>query len=186
MTPESKARVRIDQKLAQAGWAVQDLRALNLSAGLGVAVREFPTDTGPADYQLFVDRQPVGVIEAKRDEAGENITATETQTARYANATLKWRVETTPLPFLFESTAQIVRFTDGRDPAPRSREIFQFFRPEQLAIWLAQPDNSASNSKPADAMKKDENTKPADAMKKDDATKPADAMKKDDATKKSQ
>ncbi|MCL1465369.1 hypothetical protein [Argonema galeatum] len=44
----------------------------------------------------------------------------------------------------------------------------------------------ASNSKPADAMKKDDATKPADAMKKDDATKPADAMKKDDATKKSQ
>lgn len=44
------------------------------------------------------------------------------------------------LPFLFESTAQIVRFTDGRDPAPRSREIFHFFRPEQLANWLAQPD----------------------------------------------
>ena len=140
MTPEAKARESIDRKLTQAGWLVQDRQTLNLGAGLGVAVREYPTDTGPADYALFVDREAVGVIEAKRDEAGENITATEAQTARYANATLKWRLKTTPLPFLFESTAQIVRFTDGRDPAPRSREVFSFFRPEQLATWLAQPD----------------------------------------------
>jgi type I restriction enzyme R subunit len=130
MTPETKARQQIDKKLEQAGWAIQDLKDLNLGAALGVAVREYPTDTGPADYVLFVNREAAGVIEAKRDEAGENLTVAENQTARYANATLKWRVQTTPLPFLFEATSQIIRFTDGRDPAPRSREIFHFFRPE--------------------------------------------------------
>ena len=140
MTPETKARQIIDAKLAAAGWLVQDVGQLNLGAASGVAVREYPTDSGPADYVLFVSRRPVGIIEAKRDEAGENITVAEGQTARYANATLKWRVDTAPLRFLFESTAQITRFTDGRDPAPRSREVFHFFRPEQLAAWLAQPD----------------------------------------------
>ena len=75
MTPEAKARQQIDDKLARAGWVVQDMKALNLGAATGVAVREYPTDTGPADYVLFVDRRAVGVIEAKRDEAGENITA---------------------------------------------------------------------------------------------------------------
>lgn len=60
MTPEAKARQVIDQKLEQAGWVVQDLKQLNLAAGLGVAVREYPTDTGPADYVLFVDRQASG------------------------------------------------------------------------------------------------------------------------------
>ncbi len=140
MTPEAKAREVIDAKLAEAGWQVQDLRGLNLGAARGVAVREFPTDSGPADYVLFVDRQPAGVIEAKRDEAGQNITIAEGQTARYAGAVLKWRVGTAALPFLFQSTAQLIRFTDGRDPVPRSREIFHFFRPEQLARWLAEPD----------------------------------------------
>jgi type I restriction enzyme R subunit len=139
MTPETKARQQIDERLTQAGWVVQDMKQLNLAASLGVVVREFPTDTGPADYVLFVGREAVGVIEAKRDEAGENITVAETQTLRYANAILKWRVKTAPLPFLFESTAQIIRFTDGRDPTPRSRELFQFFKPAQLAEWLAQP-----------------------------------------------
>jgi len=140
MTPEAKARQHIDQKLEQAGWIIQDFKQLNLGAAQGVAVREYPTDTGPADYVLFVKREAVGVIEAKRDEAGENLTVTEKQTERYANATLKWRLLTTPLPFLFESTGQIIRFTDGRDPAPRSRETFHFFKPEQLADWLSQPE----------------------------------------------
>jgi len=140
MTPEAKARQLIDVKLAQAGWVIQDMKQLNLSAGVGVAVREYPTDSGPADYVLFVNRQAVGVIEAKKDDAGENITATERQTERYATANLKWRKDSTPLRFLFEATGQIVRFTDNADPAPRSREIFHFFKPETLATWLAQPD----------------------------------------------
>ena len=140
MTPEAKARETIDAKLAQAGWLVQDMKELNPGAGLGIAVREYPTDTGPADYVLFVNRQAVGVIEAKRDDAGVNLTDTEAQTARYANATLKWRKDNTPLPFLFEATGQIIRFTDGRDPTSRSRETFHFFQPVQLREWLAQPD----------------------------------------------
>ncbi len=140
MTPESKARQRIDQKLEQSGWVVQDMKQLNLSAGTGVAVREYPTDTGPADYVLFINRNAVGVIEAKKDSAGENLTVTENQTERYANATLKWRKDSTPLRFLFEATGQIIRFTDGTDPVPRSREIFHFFKPVTLATWLAQTE----------------------------------------------
>ncbi|TWI10320.1 type I restriction-modification enzyme R subunit C-terminal domain-containing protein [Aerolutibacter ruishenii] len=140
MTPEAKARLLIDQKLETAGWVVQDQKDLNLGAGQGVAVREYPTDTGPADYLLFVDRQPVGVIEAKRDEAGHNLSVHETQTERYANATLKWRKGGTPLRFLYEGTGQIIYFTDGADPAPRARELFHFFRPQTLADWAAEPD----------------------------------------------
>ena len=140
MTPEIKARQLIDQKLEQAGWVIQDMKALNLGASLGVAVREYPTDTGPADYVLFVKRQAVGVIEAKKDSAAENLTAVEQQTERYATATLKWRTDQTPLRFLYQATGQIIRFTDNADPAPRSREIFHFFRPESLAEWTEQPD----------------------------------------------
>ncbi len=140
MTPESEARQQIDQKLQQAGWVIQDMKQLNLGAARGVAVREFPTDSGPADYVLFVDRVSVGVIEAKKDGAGANLTVTESQTERYANATLKHRQDNAPLRFLFEATGKIIRFTDGADPVPRSREIFHFFKPETLAAWLAQPE----------------------------------------------
>lgn len=91
-------------------------------------------------YVLFVDRVSVGVIEAKKDGAGANLTVTESQTERYASATLKHRKDNIPLRFLFEATGQIIRFTDGADPVPRSREIFHFFKPETLAAWLAQPE----------------------------------------------
>lgn len=138
MSPESQARQLIDDELAQAGWQLQDVKTLNPGAAFGVAIREYPTDTGPADYVLLVNRQPVGVIEAKRDEAGETLTVAESQTERYATSHLKWRTNRSPLTFLFEATGQIIRFTDGRDPLPRSREVFNFFRPEQLAEWLAQ------------------------------------------------
>ncbi|MCG2716617.1 MAG: type III restriction endonuclease subunit R, partial [Candidatus Marinimicrobia bacterium] len=62
MTPEEPARQHIDQLLMQSGWSIQDVKAINLGAGLGIAVREFPTDAGPADYMLFIDRKAVGVI----------------------------------------------------------------------------------------------------------------------------
>lgn len=53
ISPEQKARQRIDATLERAGWVVQDYKAVNLYAGLGVAVRELPTGSGPADYVLL-------------------------------------------------------------------------------------------------------------------------------------
>ena len=134
--PEQKARDRIDALLRQAGWAVQS--KVDFSAGLGVAVREYQTDVGPADYLLFVDRKAVGVIEAKREEEGQHLTAHEAQTEGYASARLKWVNNKEPLPFLYESTGIVTRFTDARDPKPRSREVFSFHRPETLKTWLAE------------------------------------------------
>ena len=118
---EQIARDKIDEMLKLAGWTVQDKTKINLNDGIGQAIREYQTDVGPADYVLFVDKKAVGVIEAKREEAGEKITAVEDQTEGYANAKLKWVNNSEPLPFLYESTGVITRFTDGRDPKPRSR-----------------------------------------------------------------
>jgi|SRR5271166_2959303 len=69
ITPEDRARENIDKLLSDAGWVVQDKRATNLSAGRGVSVREFPLKPGhgEADYLLFVDGAPVGVVEAKKE-----------------------------------------------------------------------------------------------------------------------
>lgn len=133
LTPEQIARARIDSKLEQAGWAIQNYREINLGASLGVAVREHPTDTGPADYLLYVNRQPVGVIEAKKDQT--ILTAHEAQTARYATSKLKFSKVENPLVFLFEATGLMIHFTDLRDPAPRAREVFHFFKPETLHSW---------------------------------------------------
>lgn len=108
---------------------------LDFSVGLGVAVREYQTDIGPADYVLFADRQAVGVVEAKPDNWGVRLISVEEQSEGYANAKLKWVTNSEPLPFLYESTAQVTRFTNARDPHPRSREVFTFHRPETLKSW---------------------------------------------------
>ncbi|MGZ5051576.1 MAG: DEAD/DEAH box helicase family protein [Methylobacter sp.] len=136
--PEQKARDTIDALLKQSGWTVQSTKKIDLNAGLGQAVREYQTDIGPADYVLFVNKKAVGVIEAKKEDLGHKITEVETQTAGYAAAKLKWISNKEPLPFLYESTGVITRFTDGRDPKPRLREIFSFHRPETLKEWLSQ------------------------------------------------
>ena len=48
-TPEELARENIDQQLTACGWTVQSRNAMNLYASRGVAVREFPLETGEAD-----------------------------------------------------------------------------------------------------------------------------------------
>jgi type I restriction enzyme R subunit len=116
--PEQVARDRIDSLLSASGWAVQDKKDINFNAGPGIAVREYQTDVGPADYVLFIDKQAVGVIEAKKAELGQNITTVEYQTESYAAAKLKWVDSQKPLPFLYESTGTLNRFTDARDPKP--------------------------------------------------------------------
>ncbi len=138
--PEQIARDAIDAQLRASGWAVQAKDAVNFHECEGQAVREYITDSGPADYVLFVDGKPVGVIEAKKETLGHKITAVEDQTADYAAAKLKYIQPTgVPLPFLYEATGVITRFTDQRDPKPRSREIFSFHRPETLRACLAAP-----------------------------------------------
>ena len=134
-TPEQAARDKIDTMLEQAGWKVQSKKKIDFSAGLGIAVREYQTDIGPADYLLFIDKKPIGVVEAKPKKRGHNITTVEEQSASYASAKLKWLNNTEPLPFVYESTGVLTRFTNGWDPKPRSREVFNFPRPETMQDW---------------------------------------------------
>jgi type I restriction enzyme R subunit len=133
--PEQIARDRIDQKLRLAGWVIQDKKKLDFSAALGIAVKEYQTEVGPADYVLFVDRTPVGVIEAKKEEEGQNLTVVEDQSGAYAASKLKY-FNNEPLPFIYESTGVVTRFTNTRDPKPRAKNIFSFHRPETIKQQL--------------------------------------------------
>ena len=147
MTPEEQARIKIDERLIRSGWVIQDLRQVNPMASLGVAVREYPTSTGPVDYALFVGGKPVGVVEAKKDDAGENITVVEGQSGRYANSTFKYVQIDYRIRFAYEATGQLTRFTDYDDQKYRSRTVFSFHRPETLKALLAQQDTVRNNMK---------------------------------------
>ena len=134
--PEQIARDLIDKHLLESGWIVQDKSNINLGNGLGIAIKEYQTNVGPADYILFLDKKPIGIIEAKKKEAGVNlVTDVENQSTDYATAKLKY-LNNDPLPFVYESTGEITRFTDYRDPKPRSRNVFTFHKPETFAKWL--------------------------------------------------
>ncbi len=138
MPPEQKARVSIDALLVAAGWHVCNVSDANIHASTGVAIREFPLNSGFgfADYLLYVNGKACGVIEAKKQ--GATLTGVELQSGRYAQglptALPAWR---RPLPFVWESTGIETHFTNGLDPEPRARAVFAFFRPELLVQWLA-------------------------------------------------
>lgn len=133
--PEQIARDRIDRMLLDAGWVVQSKKHVNFSAGLGIAIREYQTSIGPADYVLFVSQQPVGLIEAKKEDEGHRLTVVEDQSADYATAQLKYFKNSEGLKYIYESTGVLTRFTNYSDPKPRGRNIFSFHRPETLQEW---------------------------------------------------
>ncbi len=135
--PEQIARDTIDKLLRSAGWAIQSAKKINWNESLGIAIKEYQTDVGPADYVLFVDRKPVGIIEAKKEEVGQNLSSIEEQSSGYANAKLKY-LNNDPLRFVYESTGVLTRFTNYQDPKPRARELFSFHTPKTLLLWSKQ------------------------------------------------
>ena len=135
MNPEDKARQDIDKMLTDSGWVIQDYDDRNLSAGLGVAVREYPLSKVHADYALFIDSQPVGVIEAKK--YGHTLSGVVEQSEKYLDG-LYEKFINSPIkpPFSYETTGIETMFADRRDPHYRSRYVFAFHRPELLQEWL--------------------------------------------------
>ena len=136
--PEERARVLIDQQLSQAGWHVCDRKDIDLVNHAGNAVREVIMDKGHgrADYLLYLNGEVVGVIEAK--PVGTSLAGVEWQSAMYAvglpeayraMAVLKDE----RLPFVYEASGSETRFTNGFDPFPKARKIFNFQTPETLA-----------------------------------------------------
>jgi type I restriction enzyme R subunit len=111
--PEQLARDRIDQQLIACGWIVQNKSSVNLHAGTGIAVREYHTNIRPADYVLFIDGKPAGLIEAKRKEEGVHLTVHDEQSKDYAESRLKY-FKNDALPFVYESTGELKQEIESR------------------------------------------------------------------------
>lgn len=134
-TPESEARIIIDKKLVESGYIIQDMKTLNPNASLGVVVREFPTESGPVDYLIFVEGKPIGVIEAKADDKGEVLLSVSEQAKRYTESGLKYSKKQFKLRFAYVATGVRTCFCDYGDDA-RTREVFSFHKPEKLQELL--------------------------------------------------
>ena len=120
--------------LPSAAGSCRTARRSILARGAAWPCVSFRLKTGYADYLLFVDRRPIGAIEAKAE--GIALAGVEAQAAQYGaglpdNLNAWYR----PLPFLYESTGVETFFTNTLDPEPRNRRMFAFHRPETLAQW---------------------------------------------------
>jgi type I restriction enzyme R subunit len=145
--PEEEARELIDAKLTAAGWIVQHYREIDISAGRGVAVAEFPLKPGhgEADYMLYVDGKAVGVIEAK--PVGYTLTGVEPQSERYAEGLPDaLPAYHRPLAFAYVSTGKETRFTNSLEENARSRGVFHFYRPETLVEYSELADGQFRNN----------------------------------------
>ena len=144
MNPEDQARQDIDKMLIDSGWIIQDPDQINLGEGFGVAIREYQTTNGPVDYALFVDRNPVGVVEAKK--VGFPLIGVTEQSEKYLLG-LEEKFPNAPIipPISYETTGIETLFADRRDPDYRSRKVFSFHRPEFIARLLKEPKTLRAN-----------------------------------------
>ncbi|MBK1650370.1 type I restriction-modification system endonuclease [Rhabdochromatium marinum] len=84
---EAATRALIDEQLRARGWET-DTKTLRYSQGTrpikgkAMAIAEWPTASGPADYALFYGLHCLGAVEAKR--ARKNVSAAIDQAERYA------------------------------------------------------------------------------------------------------
>lgn len=139
MTHESERAtrgVRIDPKLEAAGWKVMPSGSLLATTDDGVAVEEFETTAGPADYALFDGGRCLGVAEAKKLTLGPQ--GVLVQAERYAKA-----IDQKPryqgefgAPFLYATNGEVLWFHDVRHPLNRSRQVSRFHTPIALNEML--------------------------------------------------
>jgi type I restriction enzyme R subunit len=144
MTLSEKAtrKLRIDKALISSGWEPIIRAGTERRRGL-VALEEYPTDNGPADYALFHREQPLAIVEAKKLTVGpQNVLQ---QALRYASG-----VSDSPfsfngyhVPFVYSTNGELVYFQDLRQPNSRSRQVSRFHTPEALRELLERDDGQA-------------------------------------------
>lgn len=154
---EASTRAIIDRQLRDRGWEV-DSAALRFAKGArpakgrAMAIAEWPTDSGPADYALFIDTKLVAVVEAKR--RNKNVSAAVDQAERYSKgfrfqggaegAGGPWGVHHAPFvfsangrPYLKQiETESGIWFRDTRRDTNRRRALGDWFTPDGLKAEL--------------------------------------------------
>jgi len=167
---EAATRTIIDQQLRDRGWEVdsENLRfasGARPAKGKAMAIAEWPTESGPADYALFNGLHCIAVIEAKRQR--KNVSAAIDQSERYSKGIKledgaiatdgpwgEYRVPfvfaTNGRPYLKQiETESGIWFRDTRYDTNLRRALNDWFTPDGLSAEL-QIDRKAAH----DALKK--------------------------------
>ncbi|MER9561080.1 type I restriction-modification system endonuclease [Mesorhizobium sp. M0571] len=162
---EAETRTLIDQQLRDRGWEA-NTKTLRHSAGVrpakghNVAIAEWPTANGPADYALFVGTMLIGVVEAKRRR--KNVSAAIDQAERYSpgiKPSMDFVMAGGPwgehhVPFVFAAngrsylkqieTESGIWFRDTRRSANHRRALVDWPTPDGLAGQLDVDQDAAT------------------------------------------
>ena len=137
MTPEEKARIKIDQWFADAGWEVINRDDYEPTC-TAVAIREgLLKGNLEADYFLFINGKAVGVLEAKREETDAFSSVVCEQAALYARSVPNiYQTYQKPLPFIFTSNGKELYFCDFREQDHYFKQIMTIPTPHELVKKL--------------------------------------------------
>ena len=137
MTPEEKARQKIDQWFTDAGWEVINRDDYEPTC-TAVAIREgLLKGNLEADYFLFINGKAVGVLEAKREETDAFSSIVCEQAALYARSVPNiYQTYQKPLPFIFTSNGKELYFCDFREQDPYFKPIMTIPTPHELVKKL--------------------------------------------------
>ena len=141
MTPEEKARIKIDRLLAEAGWAVvnRDEYEPTMHA---VAVREALLKGNlEADYFLFLEGKACGVLEAKREEVDVDSETVSDQVTTYARSVPSYyQAWQKPLPLLYKSNGKVVLFQNLQVSDSEWETCNRIHTPKEIASMLSIDD----------------------------------------------
>ena len=137
MTPEEKARQKIDQWFTDAGWEVINRDEYDPTS-TAVAIREgLLKGNLEADYFLFINGKAVGVLEAKREETDAFSSKVCEQAALYARSVPNiYQTYQKPLPFIFTSNGKELYFCDFREQDHYFKQIMTIPTPHELVKKL--------------------------------------------------
>lgn len=141
MTPEEKARQKIDQWFAEAGWKVINREDYEPTS-TAVAIREgLLKGNLEADYFLFINGKAVGVLEAKREDIDAHSDKVCAQAALYAKSVPHiYQTYQNPLPFIFTSNGKDLYFCDFRKQEQSFKQIMAIPTPYDLVKQLGISD----------------------------------------------
>jgi type I restriction enzyme, R subunit len=164
---EADTRKLIDEQLAAAGWTVDSAHLTYRNGtrpqkGKVLAIAEWPTESGPADYVLFAGLKPLAVVEAKRQNL--DVSSALQQAKRYSR-TFRPSAETElpadnhgddrsfRVPFAFSTngrpflrqlaTKSGIWFCDLRRADNLGQPLDGWYTPEGLAALLARDERKA-------------------------------------------
>ncbi|WP_139921413.1 type I restriction-modification system endonuclease [Hymenobacter sp. DG01] len=171
---EAETRAIIDEQLRTAGWEADTVtlrynKGTRPEKGRNLAIAEWQTESGPADYALFVGLSLVGVVEAKRKN--KDVSAALQQAKRYAKD-IKFTTGSELLkgapwgeyrtPFLFATNGRPyhyqlpeksgIWFLDGRKPSNHARALRGWYSPDALLELHKQDIDAAEAALKADGF----------------------------------